>query len=49
MTEALSNARWDPNKPDERLDIVGFKIPVDVLDAMEYSLEEDMRLLIEVG
>ena len=30
MTEALSNASWDPNKPDERLDIVGFKNPVDV-------------------
>ena len=49
MVDALSNASWDPNKPDERLDIVGFKNPVDLLDAMEYSLEEDMRMLIEVG
>jgi hypothetical protein len=49
MVDALSNASWDPNKPDERLDIVGYNNPVDILDALEYSLEEDMKLLIQMG
>lgn len=49
MVDALSNASWNPDKPDERLDIVGYNNPVDILDALEYSLEEDMKLLIQMG
>lgn len=43
---ALCEAVWDVKKPDERLD--DGSCDVDSLDALEYSLEPDMKILTEV-
>lgn len=46
MIEALNGAVWDIKKPDERLDAVGPHNPVDMLDAFEYSIEENLKDLL---
>lgn len=46
---ALNSACWDDAKKDKgdiRLDITGFDNPVDILDALEYSFENDINKLI---
>lgn len=39
MMDAFSNASWEKDKVDVRLDVVSFYNPVDLLDAFEYSWE----------
>ena len=46
VTQALSNAVWDQNHPDERLDD-GVTSDIDTMDAMEYSIEEHLNKLID--
>lgn len=40
MMDAFSNASWEKDKVDVRLDVVSFYNPVDLLDAFEYSWEK---------
>ena len=46
---ALETAVWDDKHAGERLDIVGHDNPVDMLDAMEYSIEEFADDLLQFG
>ena len=49
MIDAFNRAVWDTKNPDEREDITGAKNPVDMLDAFEYSIEEDKNNLININ
>ena len=49
MIDAFNTAVWDIKNPDEREDITGTKNPVDMLDAFEYSIEEDKNNLININ
>lgn len=45
VTDALSQALWSDKHPDERLD--DGTSDIDTLDALEYSVEEHMNILID--
>lgn len=49
LIDAFNTAVWDNKKPDEREDITGAMNPVDMLDAFEYSIEEDKNNLINLN
>lgn len=49
IINALSNCVWDEKHPGERLDEVGPRNPVDILDAFEYALEEYTNPLMEAA
>ena len=49
LINAFNGAVWDSKHPDERLDEVGINNPVDMLDAFEYSIEEDINDIIKTG
>ena len=45
LIKALNTAIWNPKHPDERLD--DGSTDIDTLDASEYSVEEDSKVLID--
>ena len=49
LINAFNSAVWDSKHPDERLDEVGINNPVDMLDAFEYSIEENINDIIKTG
>ena len=49
LIDAFNTAVWDTKNPDEREDITGANNPVDMLDAFEYSIEEDKNNLINLN
>lgn len=46
---ALNGAIWSLKNPDEREDITGDNNPVDRLDSLEYSIEEDIKNIMLGG
>lgn len=50
VLNSLCKATYNPNSEnDERLDIVSYENPIDMVDAFEYSIEEHNNLLIQLN
>lgn len=49
VLNSLCKSSYDPNKQDERLDVVSYENPIDMVDAFEYSIEEFNNALTQLN